>query len=298
MILSVQTLFTNIIDYAGIFPPAKLGLQVAMQNYQQYRSGSNRWMLGSFVLPASRLNEFKSWLPTLSASDTTEQWPLSVIIADETKHDLSQLERQIHADSASTQDATIIALEFSSRSEDQIEQILPSLPSGMETFFEIPLDRDPAPTLNLLKGSGVGAKVRTGGITETAFPDPARLGQFILACAKAQVPFKATAGLHHLLPGRYPMTYEPNSSTVTMMGFLPVAIAATLAYCQQSTLEQVVEVLQTSNLDAFHFTLEGVIWNDRRFSLAELTKTRQRAFRSFGSCSFQEPVADVNRLQG
>ena len=55
---SVRALLSGIIDYAGLFPPAKLPLEEALRNYLRYRKESPyRWMLGRFVCPVGRLQE-------------------------------------------------------------------------------------------------------------------------------------------------------------------------------------------------------------------------------------------------
>ena len=54
---SLRTLLTEIVDYAGLFPPAKLQLDEAIRNYARYLRGPEAWMLGRFVCPAARLRE-------------------------------------------------------------------------------------------------------------------------------------------------------------------------------------------------------------------------------------------------
>src|SRR5262245_36679187 len=54
---SLRALLANVIDYAGLFPPAKLPLDQAIRNYVHYRDDPESWMLGRFIIPASRLHE-------------------------------------------------------------------------------------------------------------------------------------------------------------------------------------------------------------------------------------------------
>ncbi len=49
-------------DYAGLFPPAKLNLKEAIANYAQYQQTHNNWLLGRFVIPVSRLTEIETLL--------------------------------------------------------------------------------------------------------------------------------------------------------------------------------------------------------------------------------------------
>ena len=57
---SLQTLLARLIDYAGLFPPAALPMEQAIDNYRRYRDGEYAWMLGRFVVPAARAAEVPS----------------------------------------------------------------------------------------------------------------------------------------------------------------------------------------------------------------------------------------------
>src|SRR2546422_7259388 len=54
---SLRALLAGSIDYAGLFPPARLPLDQAIRNYARYRTDPAGWMLGRFVCPAARLAE-------------------------------------------------------------------------------------------------------------------------------------------------------------------------------------------------------------------------------------------------
>src|SRR5438445_13553439 len=54
---SLRALLEGVIDYAGLFPPAKLPMEQAIRNYARYRREQEGWMLGRFLCPASRLAE-------------------------------------------------------------------------------------------------------------------------------------------------------------------------------------------------------------------------------------------------
>src|SRR5262245_33954247 len=64
----LRTLLEGVIDYAGLFPPAKLPLDAALRNYARYRRQAESWMLGRFVLPAARLEELDPYVGELFAS--------------------------------------------------------------------------------------------------------------------------------------------------------------------------------------------------------------------------------------
>src|SRR5579862_3638410 len=55
----IRTLLTELIDYAGLFPPAGLDMAAAVRNYASWLSGDYSWMLGRFIVPAARVDEFE-----------------------------------------------------------------------------------------------------------------------------------------------------------------------------------------------------------------------------------------------
>jgi hypothetical protein len=130
-----------------------------------------------------------------------------------------------------------------------------------------------------LAGRGLRAKIRTGGVTPDAFPSVNAIARFIRECRDHDVAFKATAGLHHPLRCVKPLTYEANAPTGTMHGFLNVFLAAALP-------DRAKEILM---MDAAAIERLDV-------SPDEIEIMRKTRAISFGSCSFEEPVADLKEL--
>jgi hypothetical protein len=114
-------------------------------------------------------------------------------------------------------------------------------------------------------------------------------------CIDARVPFKATAGLHHAVRGRYPLTYEPGAERALMHGYLNVFLAA--AFCFKGAFETALSVLDEEDPSSFRFDEIGAWWRTSAVTSAELTMVRADVARSFGSCSFTEPVGEARQLQ-
>lgn len=306
MPVSVKVLLSSVVDYAGLFPPAKLGIREAMMNYAQAQMAPYAWMLGRFVLPASRLDEFEALLPQLEESQTS-QWSLSVLLSQDVETELEKVRSHSSvtfpqgnvdvARSLNHPNLVVSALEFPALPPKEIERLLPHLPIGVDSFFEIPLSKNLEPYLAVLQHKTVAAKVRTGGITAEAFPTVSQLCDCIFAFAEAQVPFKATAGLHHPLRSQHRLTYEPDSPSSLMHGFLNLFVLAALVYWQKITPEEGQQLLEESSLERFQFKENGISWRDRQLNRSEIETARQQFFRSFGSCSFQEPIDDLKHLQ-
>jgi hypothetical protein len=239
---SLRTLLADLIDYAGLFPPAALTMQDAVRNYARYRDGEHAWMLGRFVVPRERAKEVPS------------EFPLGVLGIDEVKAGTLEDVNAIDAD-------------------------------GRAVYVEI----TDVSLLEAIASRGLRAKIRTGGLTEDAFPTSERIAAFMRACRQHGVAFKATAGLHHPLRCVRSLTYEPNAPTGLMHGFINVFLAAAL-------LDDAEAVLEERDAKAFAFDDEGARWRDRFVSTEEIARLRSGFAISFGSCSFEEPIDDLRIL--
>jgi hypothetical protein len=54
---SLRALLGNLIDYAGMFPPASLSRELAIAGYRAYRGSEHAWMLGRFVISAAQVTD-------------------------------------------------------------------------------------------------------------------------------------------------------------------------------------------------------------------------------------------------
>lgn len=235
MTKSLRVLLANLIDYAGLFPPAALSMQDAVRNYARYRDGEYAWALGKFVVPEAR------------AKEVPDEFPKSVLGIDEVK----------------------------------FEDIDGAAPGAYIEISELA-------QLDEIARRGLRAKIRTGGITVDAFPAIDNVAAFLRACKAKGVAFKATAGLHHPLRCVKALTYEPSAPVGTMHGFVNLFLAAAM-------LDHAEAILGERDPSAFAFDDEGARWRDHRVGIAELGAMRRFAT-SFGSCSFEEPIGDLQEL--
>ncbi len=281
---ALDALLRHAVDYAGLFPPAALAMSDAVRAYAMYREGPRAALLGRFVVTASRLGEFADAAgPLLERGDP---WPLSVLATPADRMALDTFE------SAMAGRAVIEAVEGTAASADDVAAYV----SPRRTFVEIPLDPDPAPLLDAIARHGLCAKARTGGIAVDAFPTAAQVARFIAACAQREVPFKATAGLHHPLCGEYALTYAHESPFATMFGFLNLCVASVLARGGMPESDLAV-VLEERAASAFQFDDDGITWRGRWTAAPAVRAARERLVTSFGSCSFAEPVDDLTTLR-
>ena len=293
---SLRSLLAGTIDYAGLFPPAGLTMAQSVANYTRYRGDANAWALGRFVLPAARLGEFTA---SVAPQPGAGPFRLSALIGADAAGDLARVVQfnELHPGTA-----IVDTLEFKAASPESIREALRLAAGQFVTFHEFPLEQPAQPFLDVLAGARGSqtlclgrAKIRTGGLTADAFPEPAALARFLVQCAAARVPFKATAGLHHPLRAAHRLTYEPAAPTGVMHGFINVFSAAALAR-KGWDAESLTEVLAEQSPSAFRFEPYHACFRTHRLTAADLENSRTEFLNSFGSCSFEEPISDLQQL--
>jgi hypothetical protein len=285
----LREMLTAAIDYAGLFPPAALDIDTALRNYVSYRAGEDVLMLGRFVAPAARLNELAASLSTTVASRVR----ISAVLGPNISADLDAV-ADFNA-RGTLAGAWIDAIEGKADRTDAIYHLASRAPDGFEVFVELPLGDGLELLVAAIRAAGVRAKIRTGGVTADAFPPASAVVRFIRTCLDAGVPFKATAGLHHPVTGTYALTYEPSSPRGTMFGFLNVSLAVAFLAAGMSD-EDAALLLGDRDASSFTFGERGVDWRGHRLDSAQLAATHARAFGSFGSCSFREPIDELHSM--
>jgi hypothetical protein len=146
--------------------------------------------------------------------------------------------------------------------------------------------------LDAVRDAGCFAKVRTGSVKPEGIPSVDEVAGFILACAERRLAFKATAGLHHPIRAEHPLTYEANAPRAVLHGFLNVFLAAAFAWHGD---RDIAPILAETDPKAFRFD-DRVHWRGRSLSAEQVRDARANFAHAFGSCSFEEPVQDLQSL--
>jgi hypothetical protein len=278
----LRALLEGIVDYAGLFPPASLDVTSAVRNYASYRAGTDRWMLGRFVVGIAKLPELRSTIGTVRKKD--DAWPLSVVAPDAAA--ATSVLRGI--DDAN---ARIESVEVRATTPAEVLLISRAAPKTREVYVEVPLDASTPAMLDAIVTGKLRAKIRTGGVTEGAFPQADEIVAFMRACIDRNLPFKATAGLHHPLRGSYRLTYD-GPAQGPMYGYLNVFLAAAFMRQGVSDLEA-AELLVESDPAAIVVEDQAIRWRDKSVDTDAARTLRARVATSFGSCSFREPVDEL-----
>jgi hypothetical protein len=294
---AIQTLLCASIDYAGLFPPAALDMATAVQNYARYRSGADAWALGRFIVPAARLSEFEAAAAAYLSASMSGRWQLGALTGSDLESDLRSITAFNHRTAVRSGGGAIIdSVEVKGSSVPAIEETISHIPQHLQAYVEIPIEGDPAELIATIGRLSARPKVRTGGVTREAFPRSRDLVRFMERCVTANTPFKCTAGLHHALRAEYRLTYAPDSLSGVMFGFLNVFLTAALlrSGLPASDAEQ---VLEETSPHAFRVGEREIAWRNHRLDERALRAARETTILSFGSCSFTEPLEDLQSLR-
>jgi hypothetical protein len=295
---AIECLMGQMIDYAGLFPPASLSMRAAVANYLAYSRSENKWALGRFIVPAARLTEFEKALGTLPAAEhDPKQWKLSVLLGPDPRADVDHIQQfnERHSTLNPGTKVYIESVEAKVSSHDEVLRLGSLFSHGPEAYFELPLSGCVHELVAAAEGCWPRLKIRTGGETADKIPTPKAVVEFLRFCVSADLPFKATAGLHHPLRSVHRLTYEPDSPSAMMHGFLNVFLgAAFLRGGMDAALA--VDVLKEETPSAFRFDTNGVSWREHRLGARDLFLVRRDFAISFGSCSFTEPIDDLRTL--
>jgi hypothetical protein len=294
---SLHALIAHSIDYAGMFPPCSLALEPALRNQAQYVRSNDAWMLNSFVLP---IDQFEAAAPKLSLFD--KKHPLRVSALGAKGADLKNAADAIrdfarqHVDVVSVVQLEMplpvpagVALDVDVAYLREVRSMLGDL--KLQVFWEAPSDaaEETISLLAQLKEPRFGYKLRTGGVTTDAFPNPVQVAEALAAATKHHVPIKFTAGLHH------PIRQFRDEVGTQMHGFLNVLGAAVLAAEHHWDEGEIAQMLEDERASSFSFDETIFAWREWEIT-AERINARRKYVTSFGSCSFDEPREDLRAL--
>ncbi len=173
---SLRTLTNDLIDYAGLFPPAKLDMTASVEAYNRCRMSEQEPMLGRFICPVSRLEEFSKvaapLLPGTNARsgyrtpmDDQEPWRLSVLVDGDLHKVLDTIDAfNAHHDKPENGQCAIDMIEMKISEVGQIDEALDEIPEDLFPFFEFPVSLtqglgDCRGFVAALAGNKAGAKI-------------------------------------------------------------------------------------------------------------------------------------------
>jgi hypothetical protein len=279
---ALEILIEGLFDYAGLYPPASLSLLSATNNYLEYSRSDHAAALGHFILNFDRIDELGA-----VTGDSFGNFNLSVIATSEA--DLNAIAE--HARPA----PNIDTVEIKCNNAEDVARIAPQIPRSLTTYFEVPMNADGHAALKAISAAGARAKIRMGGVVPEAIPAGPDVIKMLKTLADLRLPFKATAGLHHPFRSNRPLTYQAQSPSGTMHGFINLACAAAILFSGgDSRVAQ--SALEEQDMTAWTITADKLRWRNLTWTTDQLARLRHEFLISIGSCSFEEPIRDLEAL--
>lgn len=318
---SLRAMLTEVIDYAGLFPPAQLELQPALRTFAALRGQPEAWMLGRFVCPAARLGDLETAAAELGADGPPLRVSAVGTSGDNRENFCTNYLKDLAAMDGFDQ-------RLAGRGAVEVFEVrLPADWAGsnrkgrffrrlvehadehghalrVPSFFELPLDGDWRAELsrvaeNLADFNGdaarreqppFGLKLRCGALDAAAIPTAEQVASVIEVARDAEVPLKFTAGLHH------PLRRHDHGLRAQVHGFVNVFAAGVLAYALGLEHHDIRAIVEEESAKAFSFSDEFLGWNEAEATISEINYARKHRVIAFGSCSFDEPRQELQRL--
>ncbi|WP_191244750.1 hypothetical protein [Amycolatopsis deserti] len=254
--------FRGFLDDAAVFPPGLKPLERAVPDHAVHLASGYGELVGPLVLAAPALAELGAVVSEpLDLAVTAPGGPAQLPDALGRAADLP---------------VRLAGFEVAMPAESSVPEFFRALEvaGDVPVFVEVPRDARRAEVIATCAKTGHQAKFRTGGVKAELYPDEAELAAGVLAVVRAGVPFKATAGLHHALRNTDPATgFEQH-------GFLNLLLATAAARSGASEDELIALLAERDGARVAEL-------------VSEVDPGARESFRSFGTCSIDEPVAEL-----
>jgi hypothetical protein len=276
---AARQLFTALLDDAALYPPGNALMVRAVPAHLGYGETSYADLVGPFLCPASRLDELRATLGDLSSLDLT-------LIVDTGAGGVADAVASVGSDDR----LRLRGLEIPLRADHDLGAAArrtaaavfdAELPDGVAIFVEVPRGDRGCDALDVLAEYDLAAKLRTGGTEASAYPTELEVATFLLACVDREVALKCTAGLHHAVRN------TARGTGFEQHGYLNL-LAAVRAALDGADADAVAKTLAERD--------PSVVATKIRAITAPEAAGVRTWFRSFGTCSIDEPVEDMVAL--
>jgi hypothetical protein len=281
----------NIIDYAGIFPPAALPNEQAYTNYLELLGSKDSWIVGSLAWSATEL-------PNLMKMVGNDEVEIAVIGRGSSDWSSWQEARAQDAETMNQfieacPNAEISTYESRLTPTSEIETAIKALKKMSDATMiaiELPWGEPLEDALAAIaEAEWPIVKFRTGGTQMEAYPSSEELASAIHQCVDLDLRFKLTAGLHE------PLAHVEKTNGAWAHGFLNVVTAVSMAFHEDATIRELTEILNDGDSDNWKLS-DTLTWRHHTINKDQLEDVRS-FFGSFGSCSVSEPLAGLDLIK-
>ena len=253
-------LFERLLDDAALFPPAGTPMPAAVAAHDAWRNGPAAHLVGPFVCPLVSWDLF---------SAEPGDFPVAVTL----------LQIEAIPTAVARAGRRLAQLEIGGGRPAAVAEVARGVvPDGVPVYVEVPVAQVTEAVCKELEAEGLGLKLRTGGTSADLFPTEEELGSALYDATRTGVATKLTAGLHH------PVRHRDDGTGFEHHGFGNVMLAVHAALTGG---EQAAVVAALAEQDP------GAVADGLRALTADEATAVRRTFRSIGTCSIDEPLADL-----
>jgi hypothetical protein len=280
----VPALFVGLVDDAAMFPPGSAEVPEALAAHRDYRRSWFAPLVGPLVVSDQKLTELGRAVQRFE--DTTaspdEDLDVSVVNTSGAGGLVSLAGRRPAGLRVRAVESALRDLDDLAGNASRVVSAAGELDASVQVFVELPYAPGWERAVEVVEAGGLLGKIRTGGPEPVDTPSTAQLARQLSVLVEADLPFKATAGLHHAWP-----TAGSERGRPARHGFLPL-LAAVDALIEGASEKEAADQLAGGDRAAVLAVLEG--WSDTRSA-----RVRGR-LRSFGCCGVSDPLADLVAL--
>ncbi len=283
--LTSDALLRGLFDDASLFPPAALPMAAALTGHRRHEGAWYHAMCGPFVCADTRLADLSTAL-NVAVSTALD---LSLVITGGASAIPAALDA-VATDPRLRLRAVEVPVGQDADQTSAVETVATALDNAplaaTAGYIELPLaaladQSSAASLLAIVAERGYRPKLRTGGVTAAAFPTAATLAAGLSAVIERRAPFKCTAGLHHAI------RHTAADTGFEHHGFLNVLLAVA-AGIDGANIADLADLLSQRDPQIVVGRLAALA--------ADLVADTRYFFTSFGTCSIDEPVADLVAL--
>jgi hypothetical protein len=271
----VPPLLARLVDDAALFPPSRASVVDTVKAHLAARRAPHAGVLGFLLCPISRLGALVSAL-----RKARPVRPVALSLVADTG--LGGLPKAISTalDNPKLLDLRMIEVPAPSDVDSTwLVQLTEFVPDDVVRVVE-PRRGRPEWLTGVRRVAEVGCwpKLRCGGTSVESFPSVEEVADFLAIATGAGAPFKATAGLHHVVRHHDPATGLTHHGLLNMLVGTAHAVSGSSAH------------------EALRCTDAAALAAEAGALPAETARRVREVFACFGSVSLTDPVAELVRL--
>ncbi len=217
--LRPPTLFAGLVDDAAMFPPGNASAAEAVRAHLEHRQAWYAPMIGPLVVPDTALRQVLRAEPVEVLGEALRQaqgtLDVSVINTGGAGGLLGLARREIPGVRVVAVESALRDLDNLAGNAARVASAAGELDESVAVFVEIPYAPGWERAVDEVEAAGLLAKIRTGSPDNSGTPAYTQLAEQLSVLVEADLPFKATAGLHHAQP-----TAGPDPDRPVQHGFL------------------------------------------------------------------------------